>query len=74
MDMISETRASVCPHDLPLHLRPVGASVLDGSRIGAVRGAKDNDYTAGMICAKVSRHAERVHHPDRQLGLICCRA
>lgn len=34
--------------------------------IGAVRGA-DNPYTAGVICNKVSRYAERVHHPDRLL-------
>ena len=33
--------------------------------IGRVRGAEDNDYTAGVICAKVARYAERVHHPDR---------
>ena len=35
-------------------------------RIGAVRGA-DNEYTAGVICAKVSRYADRIHHPDRLL-------
>ncbi len=39
--------------------------VLDGTRIGAVRGAADHSYTAGVICAKVSRYAERIHHPDR---------
>ena len=33
--------------------------------IGRVRGAEDNAYTAGVICAKVARYAERVHHPDR---------
>jgi len=33
-----------------------------------VRGAADNDYTAGVICAKVARYAERVHHPDRLLA------
>jgi len=38
---------------------------VDGNRIGPVRGAKDNTYTAGVICAKVARYAERVHHPDR---------
>jgi anaerobic selenocysteine-containing dehydrogenase len=38
---------------------------LDGNRIGAVRGAADNSYTAGVICAKVSNYAERIHHPDR---------
>ena len=30
-----------------------------------MRGAEDNAYTAGVICAKVARYAERVHHPDR---------
>ncbi len=35
------------------------------TRIGRVRGAEDNAYTAGVICAKVARYAERVHHPDR---------
>ncbi|OYW31895.1 MAG: hypothetical protein B7Z45_09845, partial [Azorhizobium sp. 12-66-6] len=34
-------------------------------RIGRVRGAADNSYTAGVICAKVARYAERAHHPDR---------
>ena len=27
----------------------------------------DNDYTAGVICAKVARYAEREHHPQRVL-------
>jgi anaerobic selenocysteine-containing dehydrogenase len=27
----------------------------------------DNSYTAGVICAKVARYAERIHHPDRLL-------
>ncbi len=39
--------------------------MLDSHTIGRVRGASDNDYTAGVICAKVARYAERVHHPDR---------
>ena len=39
--------------------------VLDTHTIGAVRGAADNTYTQGVICAKVARYAERVHHPDR---------
>jgi anaerobic selenocysteine-containing dehydrogenase len=43
----------------------LSVEVLDGARIGAVRGAEDNRYTAGVICAKVSRYAERIHHPDR---------
>ena len=37
--------------------------MLDERTIGRVRGAEDNTYTAGVICAKVARYAERVHHP-----------
>ena len=33
--------------------------------IGRVRGAAANDYTAGVVCSKVARYAERTHHPDR---------
>jgi anaerobic selenocysteine-containing dehydrogenase len=39
--------------------------VIDNTRIGAVHGAADNSYTAGVICAKVAKYAERIHHPDR---------
>jgi anaerobic selenocysteine-containing dehydrogenase len=56
----------VCPHDCPSTCA-LSVEVLDGSRIGAVRGAADNSYTAGVICAKVGRYAERIHHPDRLL-------
>ena len=30
-----------------------------------MHGAADHPYTAGVICAKVARYAERIHHPDR---------
>ena len=56
--------ASVCPHDCPSTCA-LEVEVLDERTIGRVRGAEDNDYTAGVICAKVARYAERVHHPDR---------
>ena len=58
-------RPSVCPHDCPSTCA-LDIEVLGPGRIGAVRGA-DNPYTAGVICNKVSRYAERVHHPDRLL-------
>jgi anaerobic selenocysteine-containing dehydrogenase len=61
--MSSLTRPSVCPHDCPSTCA-LSIEVIDGRRIGAVRGA-DNSYTAGVICNKVSRYAERIHHPDR---------
>jgi anaerobic selenocysteine-containing dehydrogenase len=62
--MTSAIRSSVCPHDCPSTCA-LSVEVLDGNRIGAVRGAADNSYTAGVICAKVSKYAERIHHPDR---------
>ncbi len=55
---------SACPHDCPSTCA-LEIEVLDQHTIGRVHGAKDNDYTAGVICAKVARYAERVHHPDR---------
>ena len=39
--------------------------ILDDHTIGRVRGSKRNSYTGGVICEKVARYAERVHHPDR---------
>ena len=30
-----------------------------------MRGSKLQTYTAGVVCAKVARYAERIHHPDR---------
>ena len=55
---------TACPHDCPSTCAldiEIGA---DG-RIGRVRGAEANSYTAGVICAKVARYAERLYHPDR---------
>ena len=59
-----EVLASVCPHDCPSTCA-LEVEVLDGRRIGAVHGAEANSYTAGVICNKVARYAERIHHPDR---------
>ena len=57
---------SACPHDCPSTCA-LEVEVLDGRSIGRVRGAEDNLYTAGVICAKVARYSERIHHPDRLL-------
>ncbi|PRD45930.1 dehydrogenase [Phyllobacterium phragmitis] len=57
---------SACPHDCPSTCA-LDVEVLDSGVIGRVRGAKDNSYTAGVICAKVARYAERINHPDRLL-------
>ncbi len=60
----TKTGHSACPHDCPSTCA-LDVEILDERTIGRVRGAKDNSYTAGVICAKVARYAERVHHPDR---------
>ena len=56
--------ASACPHDCPSTCA-LEIEVIDARTIGRVHGAADNAYTAGVICAKVARYAERAHHPDR---------
>ena len=55
---------STCPHDCPSTCA-LEVERLSPTRIGKVRGARGNPYTAGVICAKVARYAERVHHPQR---------
>jgi len=55
---------SVCPHDCPSTCA-LDVEIVDGTTIGRVRGAKDDPYTAGVICEKVARYAERIHHPER---------
>jgi anaerobic selenocysteine-containing dehydrogenase len=57
---------SACPHDCPSTCA-LDVELLPHGQIGRVHGAKDNSYTDGVICAKVARYAERVHHPDRLL-------
>ncbi|MEM1038987.1 MAG: molybdopterin oxidoreductase family protein [Pseudomonadota bacterium] len=59
-----KTLASACPHDCPSTCA-LEVEVVDGTSIGRVRGAKDNTYTDGVICAKVARYSERIHSPDR---------
>ena len=57
---------SVCPHDCPSTCA-LEVEKLDDFTIGRIRGARGNSYTAGTICAKVARYAERLHHPGRLL-------
>jgi len=60
------TGYSACPHDCPSTCA-LEVELLDARTIGRVRGSKDNDYTAGVVCAKVARYAERQHHAERLL-------
>jgi anaerobic selenocysteine-containing dehydrogenase len=55
---------AACPHDCPSTCA-LEVERLDAHTVGRLYGARDNDYTDGVICAKVARYAERVHHPDR---------
>lgn len=59
-------RSSVCPHDCPSTCA-LEVEVIDGTRIGRVYGDEGQRYTAGVICAKVARYAERANHPARLL-------
>jgi len=62
---------SVCPLDCPstcaLDIEVIDAPKAQSVKqhIGRVYGNKEHPYTDGVICAKVSRYAERNHHPDR---------
>ena len=64
--MSLEIHNSACPHDCPSTCA-LEVEKLDNFTIGRIRGARDNSYTAGTVCAKVARYAERLHHPGRLL-------
>ena len=61
-----KTGYSACPHDCPSTCA-LEIELLPSGQIGKVRGAEENSYTAGVICAKVARYAERANHKDRLL-------
>ncbi|RDE09875.1 molybdopterin-containing oxidoreductase family protein [Pelagibacterium lacus] len=64
--LVRRIARTACPHDCPSTCA-LDIEVLDSGTIGRVRGARDDPYTAGVICEKVARYAERAHHPDRLL-------
>ena len=66
MNAVTEVtrRHSVCPHDCP-SVCALDVEVIGGARIGRIHGARDQSYTSGVVCAKVARYSERIHHPDR---------
>lgn len=61
---MTEALTSVCPHDCPSVCTLEIERTPEG-RLGRVRGSRANPYTAGVVCAKVARYAERFHHPER---------
>jgi anaerobic selenocysteine-containing dehydrogenase len=54
---------AACPHDCPdtcaMRVR------VESGRVTAVKGDPTHSLTAGTLCTKVSRYAERTYHPDR---------
>ncbi|HZY15701.1 MAG TPA: molybdopterin-dependent oxidoreductase, partial [Ramlibacter sp.] len=54
-----------CPHDCPDACALV-TTVQDGVAL-RVQGNALHRHTAGVLCQKVSRYAERTYHPDRVL-------
>ena len=63
MNAPTEFARAVCPHDCP-DTCAMRVTVEHGRAIKVV-GDPDHAPTQGALCTKVSRYAERVHHPRR---------
>jgi anaerobic selenocysteine-containing dehydrogenase len=63
MNVSTEFARAVCPHDCP-DTCAMRVTVENGRAIKVV-GDPDHPPTQGALCTKVSRYAERVHHPRR---------
>ncbi len=57
---------SACPHDCPSTCA-LDVELLATPASAGSAESQTNSYTAGVICAKVARYAERIHHPERLL-------
>jgi anaerobic selenocysteine-containing dehydrogenase len=64
LDNVRSYVPSVCPHDCPSTCA-LEVERIDARTIGRIRGAAAQTYTAGVVCAKVARYAERQHHELR---------
>ena len=62
---LTTTVLGACPHDCPDTCSFV-TTVQDGIAI-KVQGNPQHPHTDGALCTKVSRYAERTHHPERIL-------
>ncbi|WP_229512120.1 molybdopterin-containing oxidoreductase family protein [Paraburkholderia terrae] len=63
MNAPAEFARAVCPHDCP-DTCAMRVTVDNGRAIKVV-GEPDHPPTQGVLCTKVSRYADRVHHPRR---------
>jgi len=60
VEIVHSACPPACPSTCSLEVERI-----DAHTIGRVHGASGQGYTAGVVCAKVARYAERIHHPDR---------
>jgi anaerobic selenocysteine-containing dehydrogenase len=65
MTITTKIVRAACPHDCP-DTCALLVTVTDGIATD-VRGDPAHPTTAGVLCNKVSRYAERTYHPDRLL-------
>ena len=58
-----------CPHDCPDTCALLTTTVTTPQGVIAIKvqGNPDHPQTGGVLCSKVSRYAERTHHPERLL-------
>ncbi|CAD6560737.1 Dimethyl sulfoxide reductase DmsA [Paraburkholderia hiiakae] len=63
MNAPAEFARAVCPHDCP-DTCAMRVTVENGRAI-KVSGDPEHPPTQGVLCTKVTRYAERVHHPKR---------
>jgi anaerobic selenocysteine-containing dehydrogenase len=61
----SQQVLGACPHDCPDTCSLV-TTVEEGVAV-KVQGNPEHPHTAGVLCTKVSRYAERTYHPERVL-------
>ena len=59
------TVRGACPHDCP-DTCALLTTVREG-RVVQVQGNPEHSHTAGVLCTKVSRYAERTYHSERVL-------
>ncbi|WP_460841906.1 molybdopterin-containing oxidoreductase family protein [Noviherbaspirillum agri] len=63
--MTTSTIRATCPHDCPDTCALL--VTVEGGVATQVRGDPDHPTTAGVLCTKVARYAERTYHKDRLL-------
>ncbi|WP_042429333.1 molybdopterin-containing oxidoreductase family protein [Comamonas granuli] len=62
---LSTVVRGACPHDCPDTCALL--TTVENGRAVRVQGNPDHPHTGGVLCTKVSRYAERTHHPERLL-------